>query len=92
MNPLKDKVNIVHRPRRLNNNIDPISRNPIPAYLTTTLANISDEWRQKLQSAYIKDKHFRSIWKKLRGASSEEMEKGTQIDATIINVWLRLVL
>ena len=86
LNPLKDKVNIVHRPGRLNNNVDPLSHSPVLAYLTTTLVSISDEWRLKLQSAYPKNKHFRAIWKKL-GVPSGGVEKGTQTDATVVNVW-----
>ena len=75
LNPLKDKVDIVHRPGRLNNNVDPLSRNPVPAYLTTTLISISDKWRSKLQSSYATDRHLRSIWKKLGGKSEEWAER-----------------
>ena len=86
LNPLKDKVNIVHRPGRLNNNVDPLSRNPVPAYLTTTLVSISNEWRLKLQSGYVKDKHFRSIWKKLGGALLNGAGKGTQSDTEVDDI------
>jgi hypothetical protein len=43
LNPLKDKVTIIHRPGRSNSNVDPLSRYPVPAY-SVTLAHVTQEW------------------------------------------------
>jgi hypothetical protein len=73
LNPLKDKISIVHRPGRMHANADALSRHPTPAYLVT-LINISDEWKERLQRGYSKDRHFRKIWKELRTQKEAENE------------------
>ena len=90
LNPLKDKITIVHRPGHLNSNVDPLSRFPVPSYATTiTHIVISEEWKAKLQAGYGKDKHFRSIWKKLSGESpSTGTDAGTQTEGITMNLWV----
>src|SRR5436189_4961187 len=54
LNPLRDRVTIVHRPGRFNNNIDPLSRYPVPAYYVT-LAHVTEQCQQKLWDGYLSD-------------------------------------
>jgi hypothetical protein len=50
-----------------------LSRYPAPPYLVM-LNNISDEWKERLQWGYLKDRHFRKIWKELRIQNEAENE------------------
>ena len=71
LNPLKDKINIVHRPGIRQTNVDPLSRYPSFYATTTTHIMISDEWRKRFQEGYEKDKFFRKIWRELSGNEKE---------------------
>jgi hypothetical protein len=64
LSSLKDKVAIVHRPGRLHQNVDPLSRNP--ASYTVTLIHLSDAWKQKLTQGYQEDPYFRRIIRNLK--------------------------
>ena len=65
LSALKDKVTIVHRPGRFHQNVDVLSRNPMPtrtqpAY-SITLIHLSKEWKEKLWNGYLADPYFRRI-------------------------------
>jgi len=67
LNPLKDKVTIVHRPGRMHSNVDPLSRNP--AYIT--LVKMTDDWEEKLWIGYQEDPYYRRIIKELMKLQEE---------------------
>ena len=77
LNPLKDKVEIIHRPRRLHSNVDLLSRNPVNHY-SVSLISISDEWKQRFVKAYKKDRYFKRLYKRL--ASPEVSEEQTAVE------------
>ena len=72
LNPLRDNVEIVHRPGRTHANVDLLSRNPSdqpppagkkiirPAY-STTHVHLTDQWKDNLWMEYIADPAFCSI-------------------------------
>lgn len=43
LNPLRDKVTIIHRPGRLHNNVDPLSRYPSPMSNSINLLHVESE-------------------------------------------------
>ena len=61
LNPLRDRVTIVHRPGKMHSNVDPLSRNP--SYVT--LIKMSDEWEDKIAAEYQEDSYYRRIIKEL---------------------------
>ena len=63
LNPLRDRVTIIHRPGKLHSNVDPLSRNP--AGYSVTLIKMSDDWEQKLAKEYQDDPYYRRIIKEL---------------------------
>ena len=66
LNPLQHKVTIVHRPGRLHNNVDPLSRNPSNSvYTNVNLYYARDEYVDKLWSGYLSDRYFRTILQQL---------------------------
>ena len=67
LNPLRDRVTIIHRPGKMHSNVDPLSRNP--AYIT--LVKISDEWEENLSKDYQKDPFYRRIIKELEKIQEE---------------------
>jgi RNase H-like domain found in reverse transcriptase/Reverse transcriptase (RNA-dependent DNA polymerase)/Integrase zinc binding domain/Chromo (CHRromatin Organisation MOdifier) domain len=89
LNPLKDKVTIIHRPGKLNTNVDPLSRFPVSDptideilefdkspnisksksnfHSSITHVVISAELRSDFRKGYLKDRHFRNVWRRLNG-------------------------
>ena len=78
LNPLKDKIKIIHRPGTNHTNVDPLSRYPSTYATTTTHISISKEWRTRFQSGYINDPFFASIWKKLNENKRNTQENGKE--------------
>lgn len=72
LNPLKDKVTIIHRPRRFHSNVDPLSRYPVSN--SVNLLHIESAWRDKLWSGYLRDKTFKRILKRLLRMKNPENE------------------
>jgi hypothetical protein len=66
----KDKVTIVHRPRRFHQNVDPLSRNP--ASYSVTLIHLSTAWKKKLANGYQKDTYFRRIIRNLKRSQNRK--------------------
>ena len=79
LNPLKNKVTIVHRPGRFNNNVDPLSRYPIPTY-SITLAHVIEEWQQKLWDGYLSDPFCRRMLVQLTKKTKEQLKEGREPD------------
>jgi len=67
LNPLKDRVEIIHRPGRMHANVDVLSRNPISESFSVTLIKLSDSWLDKLWNAYKEDRYFWGVIQGLRG-------------------------
>lgn len=63
LNPLRDKVSIIHRPGRMHNNVDPLSR--YPASYSVNLLHVQDDWQDRLWNGYLKDATFRKILSRL---------------------------
>jgi hypothetical protein len=59
LNPLRDKVTIIHRPGRMHNNVDPLSR--YPASYSINLTQIDERWKSQLWNGYMKDQTFKKI-------------------------------
>src|SRR6202043_2672191 len=49
LNPLKDKVTIIHRPGRLHSNVNPLSRYPVAN--TVNLLHVQEKWKATLRPA-----------------------------------------
>jgi hypothetical protein len=94
LNPLKDKVDIIHRPGLRQTNVDPLSRYPSAYPTTTTHITISSQWREKFIEGYRQDKYFERILQRLEkdgvvdsdgrrtweNANADEKEEGDRED------------
>jgi len=72
LNPLRDKITIIHRPGRFHTNADALSRFPSPSSSSSTsssscssfnvnLVHIDNDWQEELWKGYINDRHFKNI-------------------------------
>ena len=84
LNPLRDKVSIIHRPGRMHNNVDPLSR--YPASYSVNLLHVENDWENRLWEGYLKDPNYRRILtrlaKKLDPDSAKEMTSPKSRDAS----------
>jgi hypothetical protein len=81
LNPLRDKVTIIHRPGRLHNNVDPLSRYPVAN--SVNLLSVNDEWKAKLWRGYLRDRYFRRILKRLMENQAQQKAIPQYIDVGI---------
>jgi len=84
LNPLQDKVTIVHCSERLHNNVDPLSC--YPTSNSVTLTHVDETWQTKLWDGYRRDKTFKRVLLRLsrKGGTDKPpktAEKSTQIEA-----------
>jgi len=82
LNPLRDKVDIIHRPGRIHNNVDPLSR--YPASYSVNLTHIDNSWQEKLWNGYLADRTFGKVVKQLANLnnSTDTTDKSTIDKAT----------
>jgi len=85
LNPLKDKVTIIHRPGKFHQNADTLSR--FPCY-TVTLVHMSEEWIEKLWNGYHSDVFLRKVIENLeemkrKGEALREKSKEGNMDQDI---------
>jgi len=65
LNPLRDKITIIHRPGRFHANADALSRFPSssssPSSFNVNLVHVDNDWQEELWSGYNSDRHFKNI-------------------------------
>jgi len=88
LSPLKDNVTIVHRPGRLHNNVDPLSRYP----MSVNLVHVGEEWQSKLWEGYYADRTFRRILKSLMRIGTRGGLEGGTLKISLLHVYLVLLL
>ncbi|CAF1569961.1 unnamed protein product, partial [Didymodactylos carnosus] len=54
-------MKIVHKPGKKHNNVDPLSRNPLPVINNITSISLSAEVKQQFVSSYLQDDYFLNI-------------------------------
>jgi hypothetical protein len=77
LNPLRDKVTVIHRPGRLHNNVDPLSRYPVVN--SVNLLSVNEEWKAKLWRGYLDDAFFRRVLKRLMDHRNKAESKKTSM-------------
>ncbi|CAF1080211.1 unnamed protein product [Didymodactylos carnosus] len=54
----RDTMKIVHKPGKKHNNVDPLSRNPLPVINNITSISLSAEVKRQFVSSYLQDDYF----------------------------------